>query len=157
MWETNGEWMHGSTEFVEGQQYVFTVLLKSKDGYEFRRDVADPDLDLKVNGISEGAICDFNDMGNDIIMVQYLFTAKGTTLTGSAADGIKVEVKDLIGSATLMVAQYDGGKMVGVEMQTITGSNTYTMNQLTHKNGCTYRAFLVNSTTYAPLCAANDF
>ena len=80
-----------------------------------------------------------------------------TTLTGSATDGIKVTVENLKGSATLIVAQYEGGKMVDVQMQTVSADNTYGFAGLTHKTGCTYKAFLVNSTSYAPLCAADEF
>ena len=87
----------------------------------------------------------------------YTYTEKVTALTGSTTDGIKVEVKDLIGSATLMVAQYNGGKMVDVQTMTVSADGTYTMDKLTHKDGRTYKAFLVNSTTYAPLCAAGAF
>ena len=80
-----------------------------------------------------------------------------TTLTGSATDGIKVKVEKLSGSATLIVAQYEGGKMVDVQTMTVSADGTYPMDQLTLKDGCTYKAFLVNSTTYAPLCTADDF
>lgn len=80
-----------------------------------------------------------------------------TTLTGTTTDGIKVTVENLKGSATLIVAQYEGGKMVDVQMQTVSADNTYGFAGLTHKTGCTYKAFLVNSTSYAPLCAADEF
>jgi hypothetical protein len=80
-----------------------------------------------------------------------------TTLTGSTTGGVKVAVENLKDSGTLIVAQYNGGKMVDVEMQTVSADGTYTMDQLTHKTGCTYKAFLVNSTSYAPLCAADEF
>jgi hypothetical protein len=83
--------------------------------------------------------------------------APAITLTGSATDGIKVKVEKLSGSATLIVAQYEGGKMVDVQMQTVSADNTYGFAGLTHKTGCTYKAFLVNSTSYAPLCAADEF
>ena len=83
--------------------------------------------------------------------------APAITLTGSATDGIKVKVENLKGSATLIVAQYEGGKMVDVQMQTVSADNTYGFAGLTHKTGCTYKAFLVNSTSYAPLCAADEF
>ena len=83
--------------------------------------------------------------------------APAITLTGSTTDGIKVTVENLKGSATLIVAQYEGGKMVDVQMQTVSADNTYGFAGLTHKTGCTYKAFLVNSTSYAPLCAADEF
>ena len=156
MWETNGEWMHGETKFIEGQEYVFTVLIQPKEGYEFYyaegSTSTEPDVTVTVNG--EPAI--FNKDSNWLI-VQYRFTVKGITLTGSATDGIKVKVENLKNSATLMVAQYEGGRMVDVQTMTVTADGTYTMDQLTHKTGCTYKAFLVNSTSYAPLCAADDF
>jgi hypothetical protein len=66
-------------------------------------------------------------------------------------------VKNLAGSATLMVAQYEGSKMVDVQTKAVSADGTYTMDQLTHKDGCTYKAFLVNSTSYAPLCKADEF
>ena len=78
-------------------------------------------------------------------------------LTGTTTGGIKVTVENLKGSATLIVAQYEGGKMVDVQMQTVSADNTYGFAGLTHKTGCTYKAFLVNSTSYAPLCAADEF
>jgi len=42
-------------------------------------------------------------------------------------------------------------------MMTVDVDGTYTMDELTYKTGCTYKAFLVNSTTYAPLCVADTF
>jgi len=87
----------------------------------------------------------------------YTYTEKVTALTGSATDGIKVNVENLKSAATLMVAQYDGSKMVDVQTMTVSADGTYTMDQLTHKAGCTYKAMLVNSTTYAPLCEADTF
>lgn len=78
-------------------------------------------------------------------------------LTGSTTGGIKVTVENLKGSATLIVAQYEGGRMVDAQTMTVSADNTYSFTGLTHKTGCTYKAFLVNSTSYAPLCAADDF
>ena len=142
--------------FVAGHEYIVTVRLKAKDGYRFLKD----ESDITVNvGNTQDFIKRLVINENEYLEVVFVLTATegSVSVTGSATDGIKVKVEKLSGSATLIVAQYEGGKMVGVEMQTITGSNTYTMSKLTHKTGCTYKAFLVNSTPYAPLCAADDF
>ena len=85
-------------------------------------------------------------------------TISGSVDIGGTSASVSVTVENLSDSeATLMVAQYEGSKMVDVQTMTVSADDTYTMDQLTHKDGCTYKAFLVNSTTYAPLCAADDF
>ncbi|MBR5537772.1 MAG: hypothetical protein IKU58_07725 [Clostridia bacterium] len=148
--------MTAADKFEVGKSYTFTVLIKPKAGYEFYyaegNETTKPDVTVTMNGET----ATFKKDGYWLI-VQRTFTIKGTTLSGSTTDGIKVTVENLKDSGTLIVAQYNGGKMVAVQTMTVSADGTYTMNGLTHKSGCTYKAFLVNSTSYAPLCEAKDF
>jgi len=42
-----------------------------------------------------------------------------------------------------------------VQTVSVTADGTFApANPFTHAEGCTYKAFLVNADTYAPLCAA---
>jgi len=85
-------------------------------------------------------------------------TIIGSVDIGGTSASVSVTVENLSDSeATLIVAQYEGSKMVAVQMMAVSTDGTYAMDQLTHKSGCTYKALLVNSTTYAPLCAADEF
>jgi len=76
------------------------------------------------------------------------------TVTGTTA-AASVTVEELSGKAILIVAQYSGGQMKAVQTVSVTADGTFTPdNPFTHAEGYTYKAFLVNADTYAPLCAA---
>ena len=82
------------------------------------------------------------------------------SLVGTAdGDGIRVKVNmDLMQDAVLRVAQYAGGKMVGVQWFDISNDNTYYCHGLTYKEGeYGYKAFLVTKGKYAPMCTAISF
>jgi hypothetical protein len=76
-------------------------------------------------------------------------------VTGTSA-AASVTVEDFSGTkATLIVARYSGGQMKAVQTVSVTADGTFApANPFTHAEGCTYKAFLVNADTYAPLCAA---
>ena len=144
--EING----GRGIFRNTQEGVYSVL-DSLDGTV----TIDPSLIVMASTTADGELGEYVAANHD--SYEKIVIAPAFTLTGSATDGIKVKVEKLSGSATLIVAQYEGGKMVDVQMQTVSVDNTYSFTGLTHKTGCTYKAFLVNSTSYAPLCAADEF
>ena len=144
--EING----GRGIFRNTQEGVYSVL-DSLDGTV----TIDPSLIVMASTTADGELGEYVAANHD--SYEKIVIAPAITLTGSATDGIKVKVEKLSGSATLIVAQYEGGKMVDVQMQTVSVDNTYSFTGLTHKTGCTYKVFLVNSTSYAPLCAADEF
>ena len=81
------------------------------------------------------------------------------TVSGSKATA-HVTVENFSGTeAILIIAQYSGGQMKAVQTVSVTADGTFVPTALfTHAEGCTYKAFLVNADTYAPLCAtANLF
>ena len=143
--EING----GRGIFRNTQEGVYSVL-DSLDGTV----TIDPSLIVMASTTADGELGEYVAANHD--SYEKIVIAPAITLTGSATDGIKVKVEKLSGSATLIVAQYEGGKMVDVQMQTVSADNTYGFAGLTHKTGCTYKAFLVNSTSYAPLCEADE-
>ena len=77
------------------------------------------------------------------------------TVTGTSATA-SVTVENLSGTeAVLIIAQYSGGQMKAVQTVSVTADGTFApANPFTHAEGCTYKAFLVDAETYAPLCAA---
>ena len=81
------------------------------------------------------------------------------TVSGSKATA-HVTVENFSGTeAILIIAQYSGGQMKAVQTVSVTADGTFVPTApFTHAEGCTYKAFLVNADTYAPLCAtANLF
>ena len=81
------------------------------------------------------------------------------TVSGSKATA-RVTVENLSDSeAILIIAQYSGGQMKAVQTVSVTADGTFVPTApFTHAESCTYKAFLVNADTYAPLCAtANLF
>ena len=80
------------------------------------------------------------------------FTAQGT----SAVTRVQVENYFYGDKALLLIVQYSADQqMTAIQSVSVTNSGTVTPDSaFTHKTGCTYKAFLVNADTYAPLCAA---
>ena len=92
------------------------------------------------------------------IYATYVCEENPLSISGSASDeGISVVVDKLVGSGVLIVAQYSGGRVEGVQMKYINSDGVYTMDELTHKSGCNYRAFLWDNKILEPLCEANKF
>ena len=57
--------------------------------------------------------------------------------------------------ALLIVAQYSGDQMTAVQILTVTTEGIFTPeNPFTHADGCTYKAFLVDTDSCEPLCEA---
>ena len=56
-------------------------------------------------------------------------------------------------SATNIVGQYSGGKLLDAQTQIITGPDTYSVSGFASVSGATYKVFLVNRGG-APLCEA---
>ncbi len=78
-------------------------------------------------------------------------TVSGTTARAS------VTVEDFAGTkAILLVARYSGGQMMEIHTVSITTDGTFTTDAFTHAEGCTYKAFLVDADTYAPLRKAAE-
>ena len=92
---------------------------------------------------------DYPVLGDPPVSISGKVTVTGTSATAS------VMVKELSGKAILIVAQYSGGQMKAVQTVSVTADGTVAPdNPFTHAEGCTYKAFLVNADTYAPLCGA---
>jgi hypothetical protein len=80
------------------------------------------------------------------------FTAQGT----SAVTRVQVENYFYGDKALLLIVQYSADQqMTAVQTVSVTADDTFAPdNPFTHAEGCTYKVFLVNADTYAPLCAA---
>ena len=75
-------------------------------------------------------------------------------VSGSTATA-KVTVEGCTGTeATLMVAQYRSGRMVGVKLMTVTADGAVSVNGFKHQSGDAYKAFLLKAENYVPLCIA---
>ena len=74
----------------------------------------------------------------------------------SAVTDVQVENYFYGDEAFLLIVQYSADQqMTAIQPVSVTNSGTVTPdNPFTHAEGCTYKAFLVNADTYAPLCAA---
>ena len=102
---------------------------------------------LDVNGDQERSITLYQ------LVPQALITIGGTMSGGTA----KVTVEGLADgvSATIIVGQYSGGKLLDARTQTITGPDTYSVSGFASVSGATYKVFLVNRGG-APLCEAKS-
>ena len=77
------------------------------------------------------------------------------TVSGSAA-AASLTVEGLSGNAALSVAQYFGGQMTAVRILPVPVGGTFAPSAFTHTDGCSYRAFLLDAESCAPLCAAAE-
>ena len=92
---------------------------------------------------------DYPVLGDPPVSISGKVTVTGTSATAS------VTVEDLSGKAILIIAQYSGDQMKAAQTVSVTADGTFAPdNPFTHAEGCTYKAFLLNADTYAPLCAA---
>ena len=80
------------------------------------------------------------------------FTAQGT----SAVTRVQVENYFYGDKALLLIVQYSADQqMTALQSVSVTMSDTVTPDSaFTHKTGCTYKAFLLTTGTYVPLCEA---
>ena len=153
--------------FEEGKFYTAEITVSANDigagsgnRFNFAESVTASIDGTAVTG--EGCSITVND--DDTVTIRYKFPAAkapstaihGTvTVTGTAS----VTVENFSGTkATLIVAQYSGsGQMMALRMISVTANGTFApVNPFTHADGCTYKAFLLNADTYAPLCGAAD-
>ena len=156
--------------FEEGKFYTaeITVSANYTDGSHINRFNFADSVTATLNGNPvTGEGCSVTKNADGTVTILYKFPAteapstaiRGTvTVTGTSA-AASVTVEDFSGTnATLIVVQYSGsGQMMALRMISVTTDNTFTTeNPFTHEAGCAYRAFLVNSTSFAPLCGAAD-
>ena len=104
---------------------------------------------------------DVSDLyGVDVDDVLPVDTTGIRVLTGTAdSSGVRVKVDvDLAQDALLIVAQYSGEQLVGVQLFSISADGTYDCTELTCSGdgSFTYRAFLVDS-GYVSMCPDDSF
>ena len=159
-----GRTMEDGDQFVEGRTYRYSVFITLKDSSYDQFAASADDITVTLAGIPGGYTIErkiLNSKGLtlrcDVIFVCSAINPviRGTVTVNGTSASASVAVEDLFADALLIVAQYSSGQMKAV--QTISAAEDGTFAPavpFTHANGCTYKAFLVNADTYAPLCAA---
>ena len=161
-----------SVAFRDGETYMFQLWLYAEDGYEFTEDskfvFAGTELPaLDMTDLSKtGAMVNPEDSTETLIYINMNdvpgAAPAATTLRGavtvdgtSAKAEVTVEHLSSGAQALLIVAQYSGNQMTAAQILTVTAEGTFTPeNPFTHADGCTYKAFLVDTDSCEPLCEA---
>ena len=151
--------------FEDGHTYQFRPIVGIK--MEYYHDALPTEIPLTLSGTNESSyvVKDRVYLGagssQSVWSCSVEFVCSEIKLSGSvtvsgtsARAGVTVE--NFFGTAaTLIVTQYSGDQMKAVQTVSVTADGTFAPdNPFTHAEGCTYKAFLVNADTYAPLCAA---
>lgn len=152
--------MNNGDVFEAGSTYRYKALIVRKDDAFDAFPASAENLTVTIEGLPAGCEMNvyFNSAGTvltcDVLFVLETTISGEVTVTGTSATA-SVTVEELSGKAILIVAQYSGGQMKAVQTVSVTADGTFApANPFTHAEGCTYKAFLVNADTYAPLCAA---
>ena len=98
------------------------------------------------------------------VALEALYTSNGVEITSvseeSGTVSYQIETGDYAGTAQVIVAQYENGRLTGVQTVTISiASNTSLRGQLsgfTPKAGCTYKALLMIPDSCVAICSAMD-
>ena len=161
-----------SVAFRDGETYMFQLWLYAEDGYEFTEDskfvFAGTELPaLDMTDLSKtGAMVNPEDSTEVLVYINMNdvpgAAPAATTLRGavtvdgtSAKAEVTVEHLSSGAQALLIVAQYSGNQMTAAQILTVTAEGTFTPeNPFTHADGCTYKAFLVDTDSCEPLCEA---
>ena len=152
--------MNNGDAFEIGNTYCYKALIVQTDEAFDAFPTSAENLTVTIEGLPAGCEMNvyFNSTGTvltcDVLFVLETTISGKVTVTGTTATA-SVTVEELSGKAILIVAQYSGGQMKAVQTVSVTADGTFAPdNPFTHAEGCTYKAFLVNADTYAPLCAA---
>ena len=161
-----------SVAFRDGETYMFQLWLYAEDGYEFTEDskfvFAGKELPaLDMTDLSKtGAMVNPEDSTETLIYINMndvpgaapaATTLRGAvTVNGTSAKAeATVEHLSSGAQALLIVAQYSGNQMTAAQILTVTAEGIFTPeNPFTHADGCTYKAFLVDTDSCEPLCEA---
>lgn len=161
-----------SVAFRDGETYMFQLWLYAEDGYEFTEDskfvFAGTELPaLDMTDLSKtGAMVNPKDSTEVLVYINMNdvpgAAPAATTLRGavtvdgtSAKAEVTVEHLSSGAQALLIVAQYSGNQMTAAQILTVTTEGIFTPENLfAHADGCTYKAFLVDTDSCEPLCEA---
>ena len=161
-----------SVAFRDGETYMFQLWLYAEDGYEFTEDskfvFAGKELPaLDMTDLSKtGAMVNPEDSTEVLVYINMNdvpgAAPAATTLRGavtvdgtSAKAEVTVEHLSSGAQALLIVAQYSGNQMTAAQILTVTTEGIFTPENLfAHADGCTYKAFLVDTDSCEPLCEA---
>ena len=151
--------MDDGDPFIAGHTYRYTFGIKLKEqGYDKFAASAD-DISVTVPGAYK---IEKREPGSSLMICQAFFVCKAiepvvsgsVTVSGGTASS-SVAVEGLEGAeATLIVAQYSGGRTQAMRCQTVASDCVVIPEAFDHSAGCTYKAFLLGAGTYVPLCAA---
>ena len=158
--------MSNGDVFEAGGTYRYRALIVRRDDAFDAFPVSAENLTVTIEGLPAGCEMNvyFNSAGTvltcDVIFVCPDVTMSGTVVVSGSKATAHVTVENFSDTeAILIIAQYSGGQMKAVQTVSVTADGTFVPTApFTHAEGCTYKAFLVNADTYAPLCAtANLF
>lgn len=161
-----GSPMSNDDVFEPGATYRYRAFIVRKDEATDAFPASAEDITVNIEGLSADCEMDvyFNSAGTvltcDVIFVCPDVTMSGTVVVSGSKATAHVTVENFSDTeAILIIAQYSGGQMKAVQTVSVTADGTFVPTApFIHAEGCTYKAFLVNADTYAPLCAtANLF
>ena len=147
--------------FEEGKIYAVCVLLEKDPAYSVDHLTLDK---ATVNGIAAVAVeapYEYSP-GADVGIGVFLKEPPKEVLVRGTVEQNGVIVATVINlipgvESILAVAQYEGGKLVDVQLKSINTNGDYVFDEITHAEGFSYKVFLLNAQGYVPLCHEGEF